>query len=526
MPSTLGITLAGTFSSQFDPDAIAFLGAVGLTDTATLYAINNLVIGMKLNGLWTKMQAIYPFVGSTSTTQKWNLKDPRDLDAAFRLTFNGGVTHDSNGITPNGTNGYADTFYTPSTNGSQNDQHVSIYSRTNSATNVKDFGTQSAANNTLLLGIRTASPDFFCSSGVNSSSDLAAGLFPASTGLVCLSRTASASFKVFRNGILEKTVSNASAGRSSNKLVLGANNNSGTIGEFSARNYAFASIGTGLTDTEVTVLTSLVQRFQNGLSRQVESIPTVQDIDAQNFLVVAGITGSTQAQAVQNLTAGLKYYSLWSKMQAIYPFVGGSATTHKWNLKDPKNLDTSWRLVFEGGVTQNSNGITPNGTNGYVNTNYIPNTSGSQNDQHVSIYSRTNVAENSKDFGTQSASNNTLLLGIRTASPDFFAASGVNSSSDLAAGLFAGSTGHFVVSRTDSASFKVFRNGTSAKTVSNASAGRSTNNLLFGANNNSQVIGEFSTRNYAFASIGTGLTDTEVSNFNTVVQNYQTELSR
>jgi hypothetical protein len=61
MPSTLGITLAGTFDSQFDPDAIAFLGAAGLTDAATCYAINNLVTGLKLNGLWTKMQAIYPF---------------------------------------------------------------------------------------------------------------------------------------------------------------------------------------------------------------------------------------------------------------------------------------------------------------------------------------------------------------------------------------------------------------------------------------------------------------------------------
>ena len=54
------------------------------------------------------MKALYPFVGGTATSHKFNLKDPRDLDAAFRLQFNGGWTHNSNGVTPNGTNGYAD----------------------------------------------------------------------------------------------------------------------------------------------------------------------------------------------------------------------------------------------------------------------------------------------------------------------------------------------------------------------------------------------------------------------------------
>ena len=89
-----------------DPNAQAFITAAGITDPTQQSAIDNLVIGLKADGLWTPMQALYPFVGGTASTHKYNLKDPRDLDAAYRLQFNGGMTHSANGILFNGTNGY------------------------------------------------------------------------------------------------------------------------------------------------------------------------------------------------------------------------------------------------------------------------------------------------------------------------------------------------------------------------------------------------------------------------------------
>jgi hypothetical protein len=48
-------------------------------------------------------------VGGTASSQKYNLKDPRDLDVAYRLTFGGGWSHGSFGIEGNGVNTYADT---------------------------------------------------------------------------------------------------------------------------------------------------------------------------------------------------------------------------------------------------------------------------------------------------------------------------------------------------------------------------------------------------------------------------------
>jgi hypothetical protein len=94
--------LAITAPPPFDSDAQAFITATAITDTTEQNAINALVIGLKTDLLWTKMLAVYPFVGSTATTCKYNLKNPLDTDAAFRLNFVGGWTFSNNGIQPNG----------------------------------------------------------------------------------------------------------------------------------------------------------------------------------------------------------------------------------------------------------------------------------------------------------------------------------------------------------------------------------------------------------------------------------------
>ena len=113
-----------------DPDAQAFITAASITDPTQQSAIDTLVTDLKGYGIWTKTKAIYPFVGGTASSHKFNLKDPQDTDAAFRLVFNGGWTHSVNGAQPNGVNGYADTFLTPSTALSLNSSHLSYYSRT------------------------------------------------------------------------------------------------------------------------------------------------------------------------------------------------------------------------------------------------------------------------------------------------------------------------------------------------------------------------------------------------------------
>ena len=147
-----------------DADAQAFITAAAITDATQQSAINTLVVDLKTYGIWTKMKAMYPFVGGTASAHKFNLKDPRDLNAAFRLVFSGGWTHNSNGALPNGTNGYADTFLTPSTSLLQNSSHISYYSRTQSNGTEVEIGSStgfSAGDTGSLIEIRTSNITYY-----------------------------------------------------------------------------------------------------------------------------------------------------------------------------------------------------------------------------------------------------------------------------------------------------------------------------------------------------------------------------
>jgi hypothetical protein len=197
---------------------------------------------------------------------KYNLKDPRDLDAAFRLVFNGGWTHSSNGATPNGVNAYADTFYNPSVSGQLNSAHLSYYSRTNSNGTEVEIGVERPITNFQLLEIRTAGLTYFY---MNQGGGL--GIADAnSLGYYIGNRTASNVVNGFKNGTKINNASTSSILLPNAKIYLAAYNQSNnTAAAFSTKQSAFATIGDGLTDTEAANLYTRVQAYQTALSRQV-----------------------------------------------------------------------------------------------------------------------------------------------------------------------------------------------------------------------------------------------------------------
>ena len=115
VPPACGVAAIYTPSSATcsDPDGAAFITAAGLTDPTQISAVCTLVTSLKSASLWTGMDAIYPFVGGNALAHSFNLRNP----AKYQITWVGGVTHDSNGITGDGATGYGDTGFNPSTAG-------------------------------------------------------------------------------------------------------------------------------------------------------------------------------------------------------------------------------------------------------------------------------------------------------------------------------------------------------------------------------------------------------------------------
>ena len=245
------------------------------------------------------------------------------------------------------------------------------------------------------------------------------------------------------------------------------------------------------------------------------------DPDAQAFITAAAITDPTQQSAINTLVVDLKGYSIWTKFKAIYPIVGGTASSHAVNLKTPGTHN----LTFATGWTHSSTGMTPNGAT-YADTALNPSSALTLNSTHLSFYSRTNVSAVQREIAIYQAGDNpTMALGTSVGAE----VSDHYNYNQRVSGSIASSTGFYLATRTTSTSHKLYKNNSTLGTNTSANINILPNgNLFIGASNNTTlgVISSYSTKQCAFASIGDGLTDTDAANFYTAVQAYQTTLSR
>ena len=786
-----------------DADATTFITAAGITNLIQASAINTLVNDLKTYGLWTKMKAIYPFVGGSATSHKFNLKDPRDLDAAYRLVFNGGWTHSSTGALPNGTTGYADTKLKPS-NIAQNSAHMSTYLRTSSSNGV-DMGTSVNYYFYLSAGHSTGQPPRG-PLNINTYQDTSSAL--DSKAFYVTSKTNSTTNKLFRNASLISNETVASVTPEAYNIYIGAGNRNNAGWLYSAREQAFATIGDGLTDTESTSLYTAVQKFQTSLGRQIgtpvlaagqianlletyygsgaaystrrirttytgpalrvrrssdnteqdinfntngdldttalisftgtsngfitkwydqsgnsrdliqttganqpqismngivftekgkptitstgacvmstsTSIPVTtnavstfallrtniiksnnnsgmflgfiagahlspsrnslgtnryygtnditypslstgnnyititnnsnkvdawengtqvvnnvnsasdsilastgislfdrwlnsgpltlgtslseviiynsdqrtnrtsiessmdsyfnlaySDSDAQSFITAAGISNSVQQAALIGLVKMLKNEGLWTKMKAIYPFVGGTAVTHKWNLKDPRDTNDAFRLTFYGGLSHDGGGVYFNGSNSWCDTNMNAATNLNVDNLHLSFYSRTNanntysggeighVGYNSWTTPPQDPLKQ-FTLRVRSAQ---YGGGAQFSSGNLSTGYSTiDGFGLTIGSITNSSTAKMYK-GRNTQEFATKSTASTTNTGTLPSFNISigkiQGYGEWSNQQSAFVSIGDGLTDAESAKLYGIVQIYQITLGR
>ena len=204
---------------------------------------------------------------------KYNLKDPQDTDAAFRLKIFGTWTFTPTGALPNGTNAYMDTQLTPSISLLNANHHISFYSRTNSAaSSAVDMGVyeftfgysgpfvRAKISNQLQYGM-----------GTNSSYNDTLSSNTDSRGHFIGNILATNNRKTYKNGAVSgvnATTGNADSGTGP-IFLLAVNRMPLLASSFSDKECAFASIGDGLLDSEASALYTIVQQFQTSMNRQI-----------------------------------------------------------------------------------------------------------------------------------------------------------------------------------------------------------------------------------------------------------------
>lgn len=252
----------------------------------------------------------------------------------------------------------------------------------------------------------------------------------------------------------------------------------------------------------------------------------VLDPDAQAFITAAGITDSTQESAINQLVLDLKSASIWSKMQIIYPIVGGTATTHKYNLKDPRDLDAAYRLSFNGTFVHNANGAaaTSGAPTPYADTHWIPNNQTFTNGVHWSanIYSEGSLSQ--YNMGIAQSGDWAIINDYGPGSNlDYWqAGTGGYLTTSTATGI------GYTLGTSNGTNFRgLYVDGSlgASNTTGSISSSQSIPAYLWAVNNNNSAIGP--SDDFAnFYTIGEYLNSTEVAALNTAKNTFNTTLGR
>jgi hypothetical protein len=212
------------------------------------------------------MKSIYPMVGASAAACAQNLKS-----ASFTGTFTSGWTFASTGVQGNGTSAFFNTLFNPNAQSTQNSSHVSVYLRTNSGGGSQGILTcasdYAAINNN--FGIGKYGGGVSLVGYIGSSLGNGAAIFSNNLGLWTVSTNGSSTQILYEDGV---SVSNKAYNQSlpNFNVYLGAGNyGTGGVQLYSAFNFAFSSIGDGLSATDITNFYTAVQAFQTSLNRQV-----------------------------------------------------------------------------------------------------------------------------------------------------------------------------------------------------------------------------------------------------------------
>lgn len=258
-------SMSKTPSIVWDADALTFISNASITNDTQKIAVNTLVTDLKSASIWTKMIALYPMVGGTASQHRFNLKDPRALDAAYYLTFYNGWTHSATGAKPNGTDGYADTKLNASTV-IPAFNHLSYYSRTNISEVKVEMG---AYDVSVVKNISLGVARDYGSGGLGGAL-IAFTSTTDSRGFWVGTRRTHSDREGYKNGTSENTVTVSDPTENPNKTItLGARNENSGANYFSSKECALASIGPALTDAEAAAFYTAVQKFNTTLNRQI-----------------------------------------------------------------------------------------------------------------------------------------------------------------------------------------------------------------------------------------------------------------
>lgn len=257
----IGATTKISSGIAIDVDAQAFFTANStLTDATTKTAINQFVLDLKSNSLWSLGKYMYLGFLGNSTKCGYNLFNP----SLNQLTFSSGWTFDAQGMQGNGTSSYAQTGFIPSVSADQNSKTIGVYSQTDTYGSYADLGSYNVGVGDIYLPKWGATSNLIAMS--YSQWQVVFTDNSTSKGLLLVTRRTSTDTEAYNKAISLGNSTLASQGQSSVQDYLGAYNNGGGATFYSPRKISVYFRFIGMSDTQVTDLNTCINTLLTSLS--------------------------------------------------------------------------------------------------------------------------------------------------------------------------------------------------------------------------------------------------------------------
>ena len=255
-------TDSGTVDAgAIDPDAQLYITAAGITDPTEQLAANHIIVGLKGLSLWeTRLYYLYLYLGSTAESTSYNARDT----SSNKITWIGGVAFSANGAKGNGTNGCGDTGFNPNGIIDKDSFSLGYYSRTNSASaSMADAGCKEGSD---LCVVEIFQSKFITLINQTTSSNTA---ISNSDKFIIGTRTGANTVKGYRDGAEADSHAITSSAAPDRNIRVMCFDDNGVGKFFSNREHGLDICLDGVTPTEVTNLTTLVNETMVILSRNV-----------------------------------------------------------------------------------------------------------------------------------------------------------------------------------------------------------------------------------------------------------------
>jgi len=238
---TKNITVAAVVSYDADYQAVldyATAQSIALPTSTQQDIDNQLLIDYKATGAWAKDDVFLKFKGTASAAFKlicWK--------RLVKAVGYGGLTWSDSGVVGNGTNGYIDSLFNPTTNGvnyTLNNAGL-VYVSTLSVNEIKAvFGSYEGSNDTYILFKFSSSTESYMY--LHNGGNIVTGI-PGELGVNALYRLSNSQLKGISGDGTIKSPTYTAVGLPNQNIYILGRNNSGTTDLLSTERISYATLG-------------------------------------------------------------------------------------------------------------------------------------------------------------------------------------------------------------------------------------------------------------------------------------------